>query len=70
MGITIPPMCGHIDDTHILKERLMNMKKKIELLEKKIKTLQAEMKSGGNKNHRIMLKIYTEKLEQLKKELI
>lgn len=46
------------------------MKSKIELLEKKIKTLQAEMKSGGNKNHRIMLKIYTEKLEQLKKELI
>ena len=43
------------------------MQEKIKQLEKKIKVLQGAMKSGSNKNHKVLLKIYTEKLEQLKK---
>lgn len=45
----------------------MNTQEKIKQLEKKIRLIETEMKSGSSKNHKVLLKIYTEKLEQLKK---
>lgn len=60
---------GQIDDTYIIKQRMMNVntQEKIKQLEKKIKVIEAELKLGSNKNQKVLLKIYTEKLEQLKK---
>ena len=47
----------------------MNAQEKLDLLERKISSLTKEMKSGSNQNQRILLKMYTDKQKELKKQL-
>lgn len=47
----------------------MNTQEKLDLLERKINSLTKEMKSGSNQNQRILLKMYTDKQKELKKQL-
>lgn len=63
MGIITPSMCGDTYDTHI--ERMIQMESKLQKIEKMIAALQKEK----GVNQRILLKMYIEKRNELKKEL-
>ena len=63
MGIITRSMCGDTDDTH--NERMIQMEKKLQKIEKMIAALQKEK----GVNQRILLKMYIEKRNELKKEL-
>lgn len=63
MGIITLPMCGNMDDTH--NERMVQMESKLQKIEKMIAALQKEK----GVNQRILLKMYIEKRNELKKQL-
>jgi hypothetical protein len=63
MGIITLPMCGDTDDTH--NERMVQMESKLQKIEKMIAALQKEK----GVNQRILLKMYIEKRNELKKQL-